>query len=71
MNAFLVSILTFWNDLKDRAEGEKGATATEYALLIAFVALAIIAGATLFGTALSNWFSDLAGNIGSWAKAPA
>ncbi|MEA5453422.1 Flp family type IVb pilin [Sinomonas sp. JGH33] len=71
MNALMVSLLTFWNDLKDRANGEKGATATEYALLIAFVALVIIVGAGLFGTALSNWFSDLATNIGSWAKAAA
>ncbi|WP_138414190.1 Flp family type IVb pilin [Sinomonas gamaensis] len=71
MNAFLVSVLTFWNDLKDRASGEKGATATEYALLIAFVALAIIGGAVVFGTALSGWFSDLGTNINSWAKAPA
>lgn len=71
MNTLMVSILTFWNGLKERAADEKGATATEYALLIAFVALAIIVGATLFGTALSNWFSSLADNIASWAKAPA
>jgi pilus assembly protein Flp/PilA len=71
MNTLFATLISFWNDLTDRAKGEKGATATEYALLIAFVALVIIVGAGLFGTALSNWFSDLAVNIGSWAKAGA
>jgi pilus assembly protein Flp/PilA len=43
---------------------ERGATATEYALLVAFIALAIIVGVTAFGTALNNFFSDLAGRVG-------
>ena len=66
MNAFLVSILTFWNDLKDRAEGEKGATATEYALLVGLIALIIVVGVGLFGQALNSWFSSLATTVGRW-----
>ena len=46
---------------------EKGATATEYALLVAFIAFAVIAGVTLFGTALSGYFSGLATTVGGWA----
>ena len=38
---------------------ERGATATEYALLIVFVALAIAVGANTLGTGLSNLFSNI------------
>jgi pilus assembly protein Flp/PilA len=40
-------------------DDERGATATEYALLIVFVALAIAAGASTLGTGISNLFSQL------------
>jgi len=46
-------------DAKDR-----GATATEYALLVAFIAVAIIGAVTLFGTQLSTFFSGLGSKIG-------
>jgi Flp pilus assembly pilin Flp len=36
---------------------ESGATATEYAMLLVFVALAIALGAQTFGTALSDMFT--------------
>ena len=36
---------------------ESGATATEYAMLIVFVALAIAVGAQAFGTALTDLFN--------------
>ncbi len=36
---------------------ESGATATEYAMLIVFVALAIAVGAQSFGTALTDLFT--------------
>jgi pilus assembly protein Flp/PilA len=42
---------------------ERGASATEYAMLIVFVALAIAAGAQTFGKDLSTWFATTAGNI--------
>ena len=35
---------------------ERGATATEYALLCGFIALVIVAGVTLFGTALAGYY---------------
>ncbi|HMD65383.1 MAG TPA: Flp family type IVb pilin [Stellaceae bacterium] len=38
---------------------ERGATATEYALLIVFVALAIAVGAQTLGTNISNLFSKI------------
>lgn len=42
---------------------EQGATATEYAMLIVFVAVAIAAGANLLGTGISNMFSQIATDI--------
>jgi pilus assembly protein Flp/PilA len=66
MTTLMVSVLAFVSGVKDRLSSEKGATATEYSLLIAFVAFAIIVGAALFGTALSNWFSELGAHVDGW-----
>jgi pilus assembly protein Flp/PilA len=45
-------------DAKDR-----GATATEYALLVALIALVIVVGVGLFGNALNNFFTGLADDV--------
>ena len=42
---------------------EIGATATEYALLVAFIALAIVLGVTAFGTTLSGVFTGFATRV--------
>ena len=42
---------------------EQGATATEYALLIVFVALAIAVGANTLGTGLSGLFSKIGASL--------
>ena len=46
---------------EDRAD--RGATATEYAILVAFIALAIVLGVTFFGSTLNTWFSNLATSL--------
>ena len=66
MTSLMVSVLAFVSGVKDRLTSEKGATATEYSLLVAFIALLIIAGVTLFGNALNDWFSTLASRVGTW-----
>jgi pilus assembly protein Flp/PilA len=43
---------------------ERGATATEYALLVAFIALIIVGGVTLFGAQLNDFFSNLGSKVG-------
>ena len=43
---------------------DRGATATEYAMLVAFIAVAIVVAVTAFGTALSTFFSGLGKKIG-------
>jgi pilus assembly protein Flp/PilA len=47
-----------------RDNGDRGATATEYAMLVAFIAVAIVGAVTLFGTALSTFFTGLGKKIG-------
>jgi Flp pilus assembly pilin Flp len=42
---------------------EEGAGLVEYALLVAFIALAVIAGVTIFGETLNTWFGSLAEQI--------
>jgi pilus assembly protein Flp/PilA len=42
---------------------ERGATATEYALLIVFVALAIAGGAQVLGTNIGTLFTNIASNL--------
>lgn len=66
MTALTVSVLAFVSGVKYRFTSEKGATATEYSLLVAFIALLIIAGVTLFGNALNTWFTSLASRVGTW-----
>lgn len=45
---------------------DDGATATEYGLLVAFIAFLIILGVTAFGGALNTYFGDLATEVGTW-----
>lgn len=45
---------------------EKGATATEYSLLVGLIALVIVAGVTLFGTNLNTFFDSLGTTVGGW-----
>lgn len=42
---------------------EDGPTAVEYAVVVAMIILACIAGLGAFGGALNSWFSDTAGNV--------
>jgi len=42
---------------------ERGATATEYALLIVFVALAVAVGANTLGLGLSSLFSNIGAKL--------
>jgi pilus assembly protein Flp/PilA len=45
---------------------EKGATATEYGLLVGLIALIIVVGVGLFGNALNGFFDGLSDTVGSW-----
>ena len=55
---------TWWADLKDRATEEHGATAVEYALMIALIAVVIIVAVTFIGTSASTKFSQVGSAVG-------
>ncbi|MDQ4488803.1 Flp family type IVb pilin [Sinomonas sp. ASV486] len=65
MDKLMVSLMTFWNDITS-TEKEKGATATEYALLVGLIALIIAVGVLAFGGALNTWFNNLATKVAAW-----
>jgi len=52
-------VTTWWSDLKIRAEEEKGATAVEYALMVALIAVVIIAAVAFVGRGASNQFHSV------------
>ncbi|MDF2049765.1 Flp family type IVb pilin [Arthrobacter sp. Cr_A7] len=66
MTSLMVSMMAFVAGVKDRFESEKGATATEYGLLVGLIALIIVGGVTAFGGALNGFFNDLAATVRLW-----
>ncbi len=42
---------------------DRGVTAVEYGLLVVFIALAVVGGATLLGSKLSSLFSSVANSL--------
>lgn len=62
MDKFMVSLMTFWNDIT--GEKEKGAVATEYALLIFLIAVAIIGAVTLLGGQINTIFTNITTALG-------
>ncbi len=50
---------------KKYIQDESGATAIEYGLIAALVAVAIVTGATAIGDQLNNTFDNVAGEVGS------
>ena len=53
-----ISVQTFLTGLLNR--DDRGATAVEYGLLVTVIALVMVIGATLLGTALSTLFTNVA-----------
>ncbi len=50
---------------------KRGIAALEYALLAAFVALAVISGAGFFGNKVSGYFHSLGASVAAMNSAPA
>ncbi|WP_270886483.1 Flp family type IVb pilin [Pedococcus sp. 5OH_020] len=48
---------------QSRLAQEEGATAVEYGLMVALIAIVIIAAVTLLGTNLSSLFNRIAGSV--------
>ena len=62
--ALYVGAQTLWADLRGKVSREDGAVATEYALLLVLIALAIIAAAIALGLAIAGVFSEGATTLG-------
>ncbi len=64
MNAALVSMMAFVSGIKTRLTAEeKGATAVEYGIMVALIAVVIIGAVTAFGTNLSDMFDTVSDEI--------
>jgi pilus assembly protein Flp/PilA len=61
----IVGIQVGFDRVRENAK-DRGATATEYALLVGLIALVLVVGVGAFGTALNKWFNDLAGTVAGW-----
>jgi pilus assembly protein Flp/PilA len=59
-------MLAFVAGVKEKLTPEKGATATEYSLLVGLIALGIVLGVTAFGNALDAWFTQLGLTVAGW-----
>ena len=59
-------VLAFWTRLQNivQESDERGATAVEYGLMVALIAVVIIAAVTLLGVNLSAKFTRIANAIG-------
>jgi pilus assembly protein Flp/PilA len=57
-------VQTWWSDLKIRAREEGGATAVEYALMVALIAAVIIGAVTMIGTNANSKFSTVGTAVG-------
>jgi pilus assembly protein Flp/PilA len=56
---------TWWADLKASVTEEHGATAVEYALMVALIAVVIILAVTFIGTSASTKFSEVGSAVNS------
>ena len=50
---------------------EEGANLVEYALLVTFIAIVVVGGASLLGASLDAWFTALSGAVDNMAAAVA
>lgn len=63
--ALYVGAQTLFADLRGKLRREDGAVATEYALLLVLIALAIITAAILLGQAIASVFQRGANTLGT------
>lgn len=57
-------VTTWWSELKERAADEGGATAVEYALMVALIAVVIIGAVTILGQNADDKFTQVGDAVG-------
>ncbi len=63
---FLHQASKFWANLgrvRSFSDEERGSTATEYGMLMSFLAMIVITGITLFGLELLGWYDELTAHL--------
>jgi pilus assembly protein Flp/PilA len=63
--AYVIAVLSAEKD------EEKGATAVEYALVVAGIAVLLVGAVAVFGQALDGFFRGLGGKVGLGGSTPA
>ena len=63
MTTLAAKIQTRIHVAKDKFTNEDGATAVEYGLMVACIAIAIIGGVTLFGIGVNGLFASVPPNL--------
>ena len=53
------SLTSWWDGLKTRAQEEGGATAVEYALMLAFIFIVIVSAVAFLGTSTNSAFQKV------------
>ena len=66
MDKLLKLIIAVQLRLTGNDDAERGATATEYALLVALIAIVIAIAVTFFGSNLSVFFHNIGATVASW-----
>lgn len=60
LNNLMAYLTVVFSEVKERQEGQ---TMVEYALLLVFIALVAVIGATALGISLNGLFTDIAGQL--------
>lgn len=64
MNTLMVNMIAYVAGVKDRfTKEEKGATAVEYGIMVALIAVAIIVIVATVGTQLTSVFTTVSGKL--------
>jgi pilus assembly protein Flp/PilA len=65
-NMIIKMISAFYGVVSDAQKKDDGATATEYALLVALIAIVIAVAVGFFGSALSDFFHSIGTTVQGW-----
>ena len=63
MLQMMVALEIMGNNLRDRMRREDGATAVEYGIMVALIAVVIIATVETIGTKLNTAFTNVSGKL--------
>ncbi|MCU1518660.1 MAG: pilus assembly protein [Pseudarthrobacter sp.] len=63
-NRLAATLHTLGFTVQSRLRNEKGATAVEYGLMVALIAVVLVVGVGAFGSSLNTFFSGLKTKIG-------